>query len=628
MATGISRTAIRDTGVIRDPSEGSDPGYSAPDHHATLQRPTGRTRISSPTADGGLTYGLAALRPTGWTEDESTPIQLASVDLREQAPSPEATRPGQRFRVPLHHAPGSGEPGRIQISQQHGRISLVARDASVGEVLSLIAEQHGLNIVAADDITARISLSLNNVPLEDALNSILTVNGFTWVRQGEILLVSRVSSESRLSPTVQGRQMRVFPLNFVAAVDVDQVVKGMLSPVGQSFVTEASPLDKRRTRDQIVIEDLPEYLHRIESYLGQIDIPPRQVLIEAYILQVDLKDETRHGVNLQVLAQLANADVSLRTVGFANPMASPAFFLGVDGTDLDGLLEALKSTTDAKTLATPKVLVVNGQEARIQIGAQLGYLVTTTTQTSTLQNVDFLDVGVVLRVTPVISDDNQVLITVKPEVSSGRINPVTGLPEEETTEVETTIMLPDGEGMIIGGLIKETDIDSQTKVPIVGDLWLVGRLFQRRISTRERTEIIIALVPRIAPYNSCNRARDEVGLQRVTTPLFTGPLHRTSRPWEPGLPDAMSDPRRLAVRRLPDAVGNLHDPYPLPPEYFFPAPSDEVPWMHSLPEPISGLLPPPEQCLPEQSQDLRPILESLPEVAVPSPQAAPQWDEE
>lgn len=504
----------------------------------------------------------------------------------------------------------------------------MARDASVGEVLSLIAEQHGLNIVAADDITARISLSLNNVPLEDALNSILTVNGFTWVRQGEILLVSRVSSESRLSPTVQGRQMRVFPLNFVAAVDVDEVVKGMLSPVGQSFVTEASPLDKRRTRDQIVIEDLPEYLHRIESYLYQVDIAPRQVLIEAYILQVDLKDETRHGVNLQVLAQLANADVSLRTVGFANSMASPAFFLGVDGTDLDGLLEALKTTTDAKTLATPKVLVVNGQEARIQIGAQLGYLVTTTTQTSTLQNVNFLDVGVVLRVTPVISDDNQVLLTVKPEVSSGRINPVTGLPEEETTEVETTIMLPDGEGMIIGGLIKETDIDSQSKVPIIGDLWLVGRLFQRKIATRERTEIIIALVPRIAPYNPCDRARDEVALQRVTTPLLTGPLHRTFRPWEPGLPDAMSDPRCPAVRRLPDAVSNLHDPYPLPPEYYFPAPSDEVARRHSTPGPINGLFPPPEQCFPEQSKAIRPIVQSLPEVAVPSPPAAPQWNAE
>ena len=93
------------------------------------------------------------------------------------------------------------------------------------------------------------------------------------------------------------------------------------------------------------------------------------------------------------------------------------------------------SLDDAERGASPRGYRHSGwQDSRIQIGEQLGYLVTTTTQTSTLQNVEFLDVGVVLHVTPIIGDDNQVLMTVKPEVSSGRINPDTGLPEEETTE--------------------------------------------------------------------------------------------------------------------------------------------------------------------------------------------------
>ncbi|MCH7687512.1 MAG: type II and III secretion system protein, partial [Planctomycetes bacterium] len=198
----------------------------------------------------------------------------------------------------------------------------------------------------------------------------------------------------------------------------------------------------------------------------------------------------------------------MRTQGFTNAAASPSFFLGIDGTDLDALIEALTTTMDAKTLASPKILVLNGQEARIQIGAQLGYLVTTTTQTSTLQQVQFLDVGVVLRVTPQITDDNQVLMTVYPEVSSGQINEITGLPEEETTEVQTTVMLADGQGMIIGGLIQETDIENQSKIPLLGDLWLVGRLFQRKSVTRQRSEIIIALIPRIVPYRSAYQHRE------------------------------------------------------------------------------------------------------------------------
>jgi type II secretory pathway component GspD/PulD (secretin) len=101
------------------------------------------------------------------------------------------------------------------------------------------------------------------------------------------------------------------------------------------------------------------------------------------------------------------------------------------------------------------VLVINGQEAKIQIGQQLGFRVTTTTETSTLQNVNFLDVGVILKVTPRITSDNQVLMLVHPEVSKGQVNPLTGLPESDTTTVESSVMLPDGQGMVIGGLIQE-----------------------------------------------------------------------------------------------------------------------------------------------------------------------------
>ncbi|MCH7687005.1 MAG: type II and III secretion system protein [Planctomycetes bacterium] len=298
-------------------------------------------------------------------------------------------------------------------------------------------------------------------------------------------------------------------------------------------------------------------------------------------MQVDLDDETRHGVDLQqLLLQIDDARVTLRTQGFASLKASPAFFLGIDGTDLDMLIEAIKTTKDVKTLASPKILVLNGQEARIQIGAQLGYLVTTTTQTSTLQQVQFLDVGVVLRVTPQITDDGQILMTVKPEVSTGQINEITGLPEEETTEVETTVMLADGQGMVIGGLIEETDDERQSKIPLLGDLWLIGKLFQRRSVTRIRKEIIIALIPRIVPFPAGGQqGRESVELARATTRLLDGQLNRLDRrAFEPQLPDAMRDPRKLKLRRIPHFFNNLFEPIPHPFEYYFPSVSEQSPW--------------------------------------------------
>jgi type II secretory pathway component GspD/PulD (secretin) len=451
-------------------------------------------------------------------------------------PAPAQPNLPQQFRVPIA---GNQLADDSVIESNGDLVTLVLRDGPLGAVLNAIASEMGLNVVSSSDVTGQVSVSLHDVPLADALDAILGVNGYSWVRQRNIILVSSLSSTSPLEPRIQGRQVRVFKLSYVSAADIDLTVKGLLSPVGHSFISEVDSLDKLKTREEIVVEDLPDYLRRIEQYVYQADRPPAQVLIEAHILQVELRDDTRHGINFEQIARISGANVSFQAAGFANEGAAPAFFVDVDGTDLTALLEALKATTNAKTLASPKVLAVNGQEARIQIGEQLGYFVTTTTQTSTLQDVNFIDLGVVLRVTPVISQDGQILMTVKPEVSTGRINPITGLPEEETTEVETTVLLPDGHAMLIGGLIKQETSDQQSKIPGAGDLPLIGRLFQRRQRIKDRSEIIITLIPRLVPYGHEQQVRHLTEVQRASTPLLHGALKDVDRRYfEPELPDA------------------------------------------------------------------------------------------
>ncbi|WP_197440287.1 secretin and TonB N-terminal domain-containing protein [Polystyrenella longa] len=510
--------------------------------------------------------------------DGGAPQELQSdSDLGVPPPLPVPPMDFEPTRVPLESVPQSES---VRISNDDDLISLIVRDAPVGTVLSLIAENQGINIITSGEVGTRISVTVNRVTLEDALNAILASTGYTWIRKNGIIIISPISGGSG-SSQVHGKVLRVFNLNFLSAVDVDKTVQGLLSPVGHSFLNETSSDDNRRTQETIIVEDLPEYVDRISAYIEQTDIPPRQVLIEARILEVDLRNELSHGVNLTALAEIAGADISFKTQGFANPLSSPAFLFGIDGTDLDALLEALQTTTDTKTLANPKLLVLNGQEARIQIGGQLGYLVTTTTETSTLQNVQFLDVGVVLTVVPRISDDRRVLMMVKPEVSEGQINLLTGLPEEETTEVETSVMVGSGEGMVIGGLIKEIDNDVQNKIPILGDLWGVGRLFQRRRTERRRTEIIIVLTPHILPYNYDKFCEHEVEVQRVMTPLVEGQLQPVDRPWEPQLPDAMYDPRKIDWDRVKEIPHNLKQPYPKPIEYYVPSVQEKYglqPW--------------------------------------------------
>jgi len=446
--------------------------------------------------------------------------------------------------------------GKVTIEDHQGEISLMVRDASLRQVIALIAETQKLNLVFAASVETPITASFDRVPWQQVFDSLLSSTGHTWTTTNGVIIVTSIENYELISPGASGRHVEVFDLDFASAVDVDQTVKGLLSPAGKSWLVEIDAGDNRRTREAIAVVDYPDNLQQISEYIAQADQPPRQVLIEAHILQVDLECDCRSGVNFDALATSASGnEFDVRTVGFANPAATTAFFMEATGGAIEGLVELLQTTTDAKTLASPKVLVVSGQQARMQVGEQLGFRVVTTTQTSTLEEVQFLDVGVVLTVTPRITRDGRVMMRIKPEVSTGQVNAETGLPSEETTEVETDIMLNDGHGMVIGGLIQESDSNIQSKIPWLGDLPYVGILFQKRRVERVRSEIVITLVPHIQPYSPIVAEREDHQLMQTLEPLTVGPLDRFYRPYEAQLPDTFTNPRRPLMSLL----------HPLPP---------------------------------------------------------------
>ena len=546
-------------------------------YRAAVAQPPGmetapRSEISTPAAAEGRSF--SARPPQGGSQSLRPPAaasRAANPAVGSPIPPPEAAEPVPA--APPRDAAGEAGPRlhRIPVSrpdndqvilrQQQGRLSLIVRDAPLGDVLTRLAETQGLNLVTAESLDARLTITLDQVTVDQALDAILPVAGFIWVRHQDIIFVTSLAQGNGAAPHTQGRQCQLLHLDFVSATDLQSVVTGMLSPVGKSYILESKADDNRRTQEALVVEDVPQYLERIRDYVAQVDQPPRQVLIEAHVLQIELNDETWHGVNLERAFELFNKDLTLKTEGFAKPGASPAFSVRIDGGDLHALLQCLKNTTDAKTLAAPRVLVLNGQTARIQVGERIGYRVVTTTETMTTESVDFLEVGIMLEVTPRISRDGRVLMQVKPKVSSGMVNPVTRLPDEETTEVQTNVMLQDGEGIVIGGLIKEVHNDSQSKIPWLGDVRWIGKLFRYKEAAKRRAELVVALVPRVMPYDPCYQQQEEVDVARARTPLFWGPLVPCPRPWEPVLPDAVLNPVRLF--RLPpicDACPPAHCP--------------------------------------------------------------------
>lgn len=418
--------------------------------------------------------------------------------LPQQVPGLIPLQPGGSYSVPVGPKPPNGQ---LEIQNEDDAVTILAQDVDLRIVLANLSAESKVNIVVAENVTGRVTTSLRNVPLWHALDAILKVNGLVWSQQGDIIFVNRPNAMAMPSAgSMPGQILQVYDLNYVSAVEVVEIVRGLLSPAGRAFTHAATIASTRQTRERLIVEDYPDRLHKIALYLQSVDTPPRQVLIEAHVLQVTLTEDTRHGVNFKALARLSGARVNFNSAGFADTGSSPGFTLGIDGSDLDTMLECLKSSSEVRTLAAPKVLCVNGQEARIQIGSKFGYFVTTTTQTSTLQNVNFLDIGVVLQIQPIIAEDNQVLLTVEPKVSGGRINPTSKLPEEDTTEATTTVLLPDGCGMIIGGLIKDASNESRSWIPWLGDRPFLGKLFSKHGFKKERVEVIIALTPHILPY--------------------------------------------------------------------------------------------------------------------------------
>ena len=423
---------------------------------------------------------------------------------------------------------GGDAAGDVQLSQRNnGLISLVVRDASLSRVLALLAQTQHVNIVAANDIDALISITLRDVPLEEALTAILSVANYTWVERNGIILVTSLSGGENLAADVQGRQIQVFDLDFASAEAVAQAVTTFLSPIGKVTTSTSDSVNNRRTRELVIVEDVAESVARIAHIFTKSTARLVRCLIEAHILQVRLSDDMRCGVDFHALCRLAGSDINVFSLpGIASATAggglgiptpeSPSFVATFTSTDLQAVIEALETTTDSKSLGSPKLLVLNGQEARIQVGETLYYSQTTTTETSTQQGAASVQTGVILRITPRITHDCRVLLHVAPEVSSpsGERESPDLPPNIATIELQSDVMLRDGEGMIIGGLIDERDVTNQQKVPYLGDVRGIGWAFRHTRVEKRRREVIFCLIPRCSRTINSTTSSSRVNWQR------------------------------------------------------------------------------------------------------------------
>jgi type IV pilus assembly protein PilQ len=541
----------------------------------------------------GVGAGAPATPPAAPKSNPFT--QRASAAAGGEAPAAiSATVPwngagsGENLVIPANPL----DPNKAVVNHSDGLVSLMVREGSLRQVIAMIAETQKLNIVFAGPADTLVTASFDRQPWQTVLDSLLSASGHVWAMRENVIFVSSMDNADFLPPGTEGRQVHVFELDFVSATDVNQTIVGLLSPAGKCWLVETNRTDNRRTKEAVAVMDYPGNLARVADYICQADQPPRQVYIEAHILQVVLKDDCKNGINFNNLISTNAADITLKSVGMANAAAGTAFFVEPKGNGLQGLIELLKTTTDAKTLASPRIHAVSGQESQTQIGGQLGYRVTTTTQTSTLESVQFMNVGVVLKVTPRVTRDGRVLMRIYPKVSKGQVDATTGLPSQDTAEVQTDVLVNSGQGIVIGGLIQEEDSNIQNRVPLLGDIPYLGVLFQKRQVVRSRTEIIVTLQPYVLPYEPVLQARLDQEFFRSAQPLTQGAICSYPRPYEPRMYDPMTpkqhklagepvdvldlDPRAMGE---PVELPSILDPATMPPR-------EAMPGAEELPEPL------------------------------------------
>ncbi len=362
-----------------------------------------------------------------------------------------------------------------------GKVTLTLRKAEIAEVMEMLSRAARINILLSDDVKGEISVNLYNVDIDEAIHSIAASAGYgVERRRGSYFIVER--DQAGKSDAGGPTELRTFKVQYSDTEVISGIIKNHLSSYGQ-----VTTLPERRL---IVVEDTPHFLGRIQKLLREIDRQPRQILIEAKILEVSLTDSESYGLDWVKIFE--SGDAAIGTQGLSSP-GSPGLFFNYITPDVEVFLDALRTRGRTRTLSTPKLLALEDQEAETIIGSRLGYNVTTTIDNVTTTSVEFLESGVIMKVKPSVDGQGRIFLEIHPEVSTGAV--LDGLPNQSTAEVTTTMLVESGQTVFIGGLITRNQGKTREGIPVLGDIPGLGSLFSNKLITSQNTEMVVLVTP-------------------------------------------------------------------------------------------------------------------------------------
>jgi len=484
----------------------------------------------------------AAALPEPSMPEASMPVQI----LPGPAPAPMPVLPDPQAAPPTPERPAEFQPVTLNPGEKNYTghpISLDFKDGDLQDIFRLFADISGLNIVVNPGVSGKVTLKLNEVPWDQALDLILKANGLGYTLEGNVIRIAplaalqneeqqrrKLAEERALAGDLASLTTRI---SYAKAGELGEVLRkaGALSARGQLNV------DPRT--NTLIINDLPAFLEKAKDLIATLDLPTRQVEIEARIV-VTSRNFTRDlgiqwGFNQQNTPQFGNttgltfpnafivngqgvpatgglsadqsgqasaAGIGQAGRGYAVNLPAAGFnsAIGISlgnilgSFNLDAALTALERQGRGRLLSTPKITTQNNQSAEIKQGVQIP-IQTVANNTVT---VSFQDAVLTLRVTPQITEAGTVILTVDVQNNSADFaNLVNGIPPINTQSAKTQVLVRDGATAVIGGIYQSNEQTSQGMTPFLGRVPILGYLFRNRFVTSTNNELLLFITPRI-----------------------------------------------------------------------------------------------------------------------------------
>jgi len=416
---------------------------------------------------------------------------------------------------------------KAKVSNYAGEpISLDFQDVPVRQVLQIIAQLNGFNLVTTDTVTGNVTISLSAVPWDQALAMILKIKGLDKRLEGNILLIAPQDElTARETQQLQSQQQvqNLAPLvsdnmqiNYAKALEMAAILKSGENSILSSRGTVA--VDERT--NTLLLRDTQVSIDEAKKLVRALDIPIKQVLIESRMVTVRDGSGEQLGVRWGFSDQQDNDGISgslegAQSIAGGNipsladrlnvnlPVANPAGRIGLqvarllDGTILDLELSALESENKGEIIASPRITVANQHEAYIEQGTEIPYVQATS---SGATSVEFKKAVLSLKVTPHITPDDRIILDLvvtqdtRGETVSTPTGPAVAI---DTQEISTQVLVENGETIVLGGIFQQTTADDVSKIPLLGDLPILGHLFKNTSVIKEKRELLIFVTPKI-----------------------------------------------------------------------------------------------------------------------------------